>query len=117
MIYIRGHRSDYDAWAYGGATGWDWDSVLPYFLKSEDHADGAGPWHGSGGPLPVSRLSDPHPTTTAFVEGALSLGFPQTDDFNGEQMIGVGYNHVTIRDGRRMSAWRSSWLRWWTTRP
>jgi choline dehydrogenase len=107
MIYIRGHRSDYDSWAYDGATGWDWDSVFPYFVKSEDHQDGASAWHGAGGPLPVSRVPHPHPTATAFVEGAMALGFPRTEDFNGEHMEGVGFNHATIRDGKRMSAWQS----------
>ncbi|WP_304452555.1 GMC family oxidoreductase [Nocardiopsis sp. YSL2] len=106
MIYVRGHRADYDAWAYQGCTGWDWDSVLPLFRRSEDHADGAGHWHGAGGHLPVTRIADPHPTSRAFVEAALSLGHPLTEDFNGEHMVGVGYNHVTIADDRRMSAWR-----------
>ncbi|MQT01330.1 GMC family oxidoreductase [Streptomyces jumonjinensis] len=107
MIYIRGHRSDYDSWAYGGCPGWDWESVLPYFLRSEDHLDGPSAWHGQGGPLPVSRITDRHPAAEAFVAAALSLGHPPTDDFNGERMTGVGFNHVTVRDGRRMSAWRS----------
>lgn len=35
MMYIRGHRLDYDDWARSGARGWDWNHVLPYFLKSE----------------------------------------------------------------------------------
>ncbi|TMR97789.1 GMC family oxidoreductase [Nonomuraea basaltis] len=107
MIYVRGHRSDYDSWAYGGCPGWDWESVLPLFKRSEDHVDGASEWHGAGGPLPVSRIADPHPTALAFIEAATALGIPQTDDFNGEQMSGVGFNHVTVRDGKRMSAWQS----------
>lgn len=107
MIYVRGHPSDYDSWAYQGAAGWNWDAVLPYFRKSEDHVDGAGEWHGSGGPLPVSRIEEPHPTAEAFVEAAAAQGHPRTDDFNGERMEGVGFNHATIRGGRRMSAWRS----------
>ncbi|WP_159945272.1 MULTISPECIES: GMC family oxidoreductase [unclassified Nocardiopsis] len=107
MIYIRGHRADYDSWAYAGCTGWDWESVLPLFRRSEDHVDGAGPWHGSGGPLPVTRIADPHPTSRAFVAAAEALGFPVTDDFNGEHMLGAGFNHTTIRDGVRMSAWRA----------
>lgn len=107
MIYIRGHRSDYDSWAYNGCPGWDWDSVLPLFKRSEDHVDGASEWHGAGGPLPVSRIADPHPTALSFVEAATALGIPQTDDFNGAQMSGVGFNHLTARDGRRMSAWQS----------
>ncbi|MEO0677914.1 MAG: GMC family oxidoreductase N-terminal domain-containing protein, partial [Pseudomonadota bacterium] len=35
MLYVRGHRSDYDRWAEEGCTSWGWDDVLPYFLRSE----------------------------------------------------------------------------------
>ncbi|MFD7506092.1 GMC family oxidoreductase [Streptomyces sp. NPDC059850] len=107
MIYVRGHRSDYDAWAYQGCAGWDWDSVFPLFKRSENHMDGASEWHGGDGPLPVSRIAEPHPTAEAFVEAAVALGHPLTEDFNGERMIGAGFNHTTTRDGRRMSAWQS----------
>ncbi|MDX3851810.1 GMC family oxidoreductase [Streptomyces sp. AK02-01A] len=107
MIYMRGVRSDYDAWSYGGATGWDWESVFPYFLKSEDHEDGASRWHGAGGLQPVCRIHDPHPTAAAFVDAAVSSGFPKTDDFNGEHPLGAGFNQITTRDGRRMSSWQS----------
>ncbi len=31
MIYMRGNHADYDDWRQRGCTGWDWDSVLPYF--------------------------------------------------------------------------------------
>jgi len=36
MIYVRGAPADYDYWAYLGNVGWDYESVLPYFKKSED---------------------------------------------------------------------------------
>ena len=35
MAYVRGHPGDFDAWAEGGATGWSYRDVLPYFRKSE----------------------------------------------------------------------------------
>src|SRR5204862_2977600 len=35
MLYVRGHPGDFDAWAEGGATGWSYGEVLPYFRKSE----------------------------------------------------------------------------------
>jgi choline dehydrogenase len=107
QIYARGHRSDYDGWAQAGCEGWDFDSLFRLFLRSEDHVDGADPWHGTGGPLPVERITRPNPTSAAFIEGANALGHRVTDDFNGPHQVGVGYNHVTTRNGRRASAWQS----------
>jgi choline dehydrogenase-like flavoprotein len=37
MMFIRGHRLDYEYWAAAGNEGWDYESVFPYFLKSEDN--------------------------------------------------------------------------------
>ena len=66
MVYIRGHRSDYDQWAALGNTGWSYADVLPYFKRSEDNADFDGEYHGKGGPLagqsscaPTIRCSRP----------------------------------------------------------
>ena len=41
MIYIRGQRKDYDAWAAEGNPGWGWDDVLPYFKRAEHNERGA----------------------------------------------------------------------------
>ena len=61
MIYIRGNRADYDGWAAGGAEGWSYDEVLPYFKRSEDNERGEDDFHGVGGPLSVSdsRVDEP----------------------------------------------------------
>ncbi|WIV55449.1 GMC family oxidoreductase [Amycolatopsis nalaikhensis] len=107
MIYMRGHRTDYDGWAAQGCTGWGWDDVRPLFLRSEDHLAGADEHHATGGPLPVSRIETPHPTAQAFVDAAVAAGHKRTEDFNGEDMRGVGFTEMTVRDGRRMSAWQS----------
>ena len=55
MVYIRGNRADYDEWAAGGATGWGYDDLLPYFIRSEDNERGASEFHGAGGPLAVTE--------------------------------------------------------------
>ncbi len=104
MIYIRGHRSDYDNWAYEGNVGWDFESVLEYFKKSEDHELGETYYHGSGGPLHVSKLKNTSPVTDAAVEAARELGYPGTDDFNGDHIEGVGWCDLTAKDGERQSA-------------
>jgi choline dehydrogenase len=105
MIYIRGAKSDYDAWAYNGAPGWSYADVLPYFKKSEDHEDGPGEYHGAGGPLPVTRIKEPNPATIAMIEAAAEIGVPKNDDPNADEILGVGLTHLTVRDGRRMSTW------------
>ena len=107
MIYMRGHRSDYDGWAAQGCEGWAWDDVRPLFLRSEDHLAGAGEHHATGGPLPVSPIASPHPTAQAFVEAGVAAGHKRNDDFKGDDMRGIGFNEMTVRDGRRMSAWQS----------
>ena len=49
MIYVRGNRADYDAWATAGCEGWSYDEVLPYFKRSEDNERGEDAFHGVGG--------------------------------------------------------------------
>jgi choline dehydrogenase len=107
MIYVRGARSDFDNWAYNGAAGWSYDEVLPYFKRSEDFEDGPSPYHGSGGPLPVTRNHSPNPVSLAFLEACAAYGLPLNDDCNGEHILGAGLAHLTTKDGRRASAWTS----------
>ena len=66
MVYMRGNPADYDLWRQRGCTGWDWDSVLPYFQKAEDQERGADPTHGVGGPLRVSDQAVALGTGRAF---------------------------------------------------
>lgn len=103
MCYCRGHRADYDGWEAEGASGWGWNDVLPYFLKSEDHAGGASEYHGTGGPLGVSSLRHTNPLSAVFLEAAEQAGYPRTDDFNGPRQRGFDYYPVTQRNGRRAS--------------
>jgi choline dehydrogenase len=104
MSYVRGNRADYDAWAAGGAAGWGFDDVLPYFRCSEDNERGADQYHGVGGPLTVSDGRSRHRLSTAFVDAAVQAGHRLTDDFNGPDSEGVGFFQLTQRDGMRCSA-------------
>ena len=105
MIYIRGSRLDYDTWRDEyGCTGWGYKELLPYFLRAEDNARGAGPYHGAGGPLPVQDLRYRSAHAEHFVAAAERRGALPNDDFNGAQQDGVGFYQVTQRDGQRCSA-------------
>ncbi|CAB3761874.1 GMC family oxidoreductase [Paraburkholderia humisilvae] len=104
MVYIRGHHSDYDAWANAGCIGWDYASVLPYFIRSEHYEGGANAYHGTGGPLNVSRIADRHPFCATAVQAAVDAGIPLNEDFNGATSLGVGFADLTVKNGRRHSA-------------
>ena len=104
MIYIRGHRADYDRWAAQGCEGWGYTGVLPYFKRSEDNVRGASTFHGRGGPLRVENQRDPNPLSEVFVEASQQTGLPHNDDFNGAEQEGAGLYQVNQRGGRRESA-------------
>jgi choline dehydrogenase len=104
MLYIRGHRNDYDRWRDLGNPGWGFEDVLPYFLRAEDQGRGASELHGVGGPLPVRDPIAPNVLSKVFVEAGLELGWPRNDDFNGPRQEGVGLYQVNQRKGRRASA-------------
>ncbi len=103
MIYIRGHHSDYDNWAYQGCQGWDYQSVLPYFKKSENYEKGASAEHGTEGPLHVTTIKNPNPISTVAIKACEELGLPTTDDFNSD-IWGAGMNELTVTpEGERCS--------------
>jgi choline dehydrogenase len=104
MIYMRGNPADYDGWARGGADGWSWPEVRPYFLRAEDNEHGADDFHGAGGPLTVSDGRSNHPLATAFVDAGIQAGYEHNLDFNGKSQFGVGTYQLTQRDGMRCSA-------------
>lgn len=103
MCYIRGHQSNYDEWESLGARGWNWESVLPYFRKSENNTRGISRLHGCGGPQDVSDLKHINPLTKEFVEAAKNSGNVENPDFNGITQEGVGIYQVTHQNGSRCS--------------
>jgi choline dehydrogenase len=104
MVYIRGHRVDYDEWRDAGNPGWGYDDILPYFLRAEDNERGASEYHGTGGPQSVSDGRSRNVMMAAFVEAAQGAGLALNDDFNGAEQDGVGPLQVTVRNKRRCSA-------------
>ena len=107
MIYIRGHRADYDQWASLGNSGWSFADVLPYFKRSEDNADFDGEYHGKGGPLKVNKLRSDNPIQQTFLQAAQEAQFRIREDFNAEDHEGLGIYQVTQKNGERWSAARA----------
>src|SRR5262249_24235076 len=107
MVYIRGHRSDYDHWALLGNAGWAFSDVLPYFKRSEDNADFDGGYHSKGGPLAVNRLRSGNPIQQVFLQAAAEGQFRICEDFNAADHEGLGIYQVTQKNGERWSAARA----------
>ncbi len=107
MIYIRGVKQDYDAWADQGCDGWGFDDVLPYFKKSEHREAGATELRGQGGPLNVAPVTDPSSINEIFFAAAKDCGVPANDDFNGPIQEGYGYYELTQKNGERWSTARA----------
>ena len=104
LIFVRGQRDDYDHWAQLGNAGWDWNSVLPYFIKSEHNSRGASEAHGADGPLWASDIEEKNELMEAIIRGAGELGVPRTDDFNRGDQEGIGYFQLFTRNGWRNSS-------------
>jgi choline dehydrogenase len=107
MVYMRGHRADYDLWRQKGCTGWAYEDVLPYFRRAEDQERGEDEYHGVGGPLAVTDPEVRPALADAVIEAAGQAGIPPTSDFNGAQQEGAGYFQTTIRNRRRWSSARA----------
>ena len=102
----RGAPTDYDEWHARGATGWNWDNVLPFFKKVERDMDFDGPWHGNEGRIPVRRIfPDLWPEhAKAAGETFKQAGYKFLIDQNAE--FEDGYFPITISNvyERRVSA-------------
>ena len=104
MIYIRGHRSDYEGWEALGNKGWGYDGVLPYFRQSENNTRLKNEYHGVGGDMNVTQQIQHNDLTRAFVMAGQELGLDFNPDVNGAQQDGITFYDVTQRNARRESS-------------
>ncbi|AWY40047.1 FAD-binding protein [Pseudomonas putida] len=107
MVYVRGAPEDYDAWEAAGCTGWGWDNIGRHFVELEDHALGATPERGIGGPLKISVQSSGDPLCEAVLTAGVQAGTPRVDDINLANTAGpggLGYQTQNIWNGQRYSA-------------
>jgi choline dehydrogenase len=110
MIYMRGQSADYDHWAALGNSGWGWEDVLKYFIKSEDHQGESDIMHGKGGEWHVEYMRHRWKVLELFRDAAAEHGISSVDDFNRGDNEGMGYFQVNQRRGVRWST-ASAFLR------
>lgn len=105
MVFLRGHPNDFDAWAKAGCTGWDYDSVLPYFRRIETVSDRDPRYRGTEGPMAPAPASDENanPLSQVFLDAAAAAGYPLTGDLNGACPEGAGWHDLSISLGARQS--------------
>ena len=105
MVYIRGNKHDYNSWAALGNEGWDYESLLPYFIKAENNKTFTeSDVHGVDGPLHVQDLSQPSPVNQLFLNACEQQGVPHNGDINAGQQVGARLSQVTQYQGERCSA-------------
>lgn len=107
MVYIRGHRLDYDDWAALGNHGWSYEEVLPFFRKHENNTQGESGYHGQGGEVEVGVPEHANILSRTFIDAARETGLPMNADANGSNQDGIGFNHVNHKFGRRSSSSRA----------
>ncbi|HJP77022.1 MAG TPA: GMC family oxidoreductase N-terminal domain-containing protein [Pseudonocardiaceae bacterium] len=105
MLFVRGHREDYDSWAAQGCTGWAYRDVLPAFRRMENWEGGASELRGAGGPIEVTRQRNLSAAGRLFIS-ALSdtLDVPELEDYNATSSDGVGPFQQNVRDGLRYTS-------------
>ncbi|MGH3265624.1 MAG: GMC family oxidoreductase, partial [Trebonia sp.] len=107
MLYVRGNPLDYDTWSQLGNRGWSYESVLPYFKKSEHYEGRDGEARGRGGALNVAEMRENNEVCDAFIAAGVAEGWPRNPDYNNGDQEGFGYFQVTQKRGRRWSTARA----------
>ncbi|MFG3136928.1 GMC family oxidoreductase [Streptomyces sp. NPDC048211] len=106
MMWVRGHRDDYDGWAGSAGPEWSHDAVVPYFRRAEQWTGptGRGTVYGTEGPLFVSPPRAPTGLTGDFLTACVGDGLTRLDELNAPDHSGVAVTPVNQRRGRRWSA-------------
>jgi choline dehydrogenase len=104
MMHVRGDRAAYDAWEAAGATGWNYDALLPYFKRSEDSAWGDPRFRGKQGPMQVAVPEPTDPLWEACFAAAIEARHEFNPDSNAGDGGGTSWSQVNVVDGRRQSA-------------
>jgi 5-(hydroxymethyl)furfural/furfural oxidase len=106
MVALRGTPDDYDEWEQLGASGWSWQSVLPYFRRLETDLDFGGELHGKSGPVPIRRTPRGRwaPLSQAVSQYAAERQIPYVEDMNADFRDGYCALPMSNTESARASA-------------
>lgn len=107
MAYVRGNAADFDHWEEMGNDGWNYDSVLPYFKKSESNYSFNDEFHGNDGELKVSLRKEYSKSTYHFIAACKENGLEFNKDYNGEKQEGSSFLQYTIDQNMRQSTYEA----------
>lgn len=110
MVWVRGHKEDFDGWAAEGCEGWDYARVLPSFMALETYMAGDPAYHGKAGPIrPTPEITSKNALSQGVLDAVVKMGYPLNDDYNGASPYGVGFTqlNVDVETGARQDAFTS----------
>ncbi|KAJ3498657.1 hypothetical protein NLG97_g946 [Lecanicillium saksenae] len=122
MTWVRASRADYDAWEALGNPGWGWDSLLPYFKKSETfhppNNDLAGKFDvrhdldsfGTNGPVQISYNDDYSASHSLWHRTLNNLGIPTNVAHTSGSNVGVWTNINSVDPTTASRSYSTSYL-------
>ncbi|MEM7738945.1 MAG: GMC family oxidoreductase N-terminal domain-containing protein [Deinococcota bacterium] len=96
--WSRGAAANYDSW---NLKGWEWDTVLQWYLKIEASDRGANEFRGGSGPMKLETTPKGTYLTQVFKQACIETGIGFTDDLNGEYNEGFDVWQSIFKNGRR----------------
>jgi choline dehydrogenase-like flavoprotein len=93
MMYCRGHRADFDAWAEAGNPGWSAEDLWPIYDRIE----------APGGPFVTSEPRHRAAFSEQFLEACEDVGITRSARSIVECTPAAGYFRVAQRNGLRES--------------
>ncbi|EGX89036.1 choline dehydrogenase, putative [Cordyceps militaris CM01] len=122
MAWVRASRQDYDAWEALGNRGWGWDSLLPFFKKSETFhppsetlATNFDVRHdasslGTGGPIHISYNEEYSASHCLWHQTLNSVGIPTNVAHTAGSNVGVWTNISSVDPRTATRSYATSYL-------
>lgn len=103
VIWARGLPSDFDRWPGLGASGWNWNAVLPHFKRAECALGFPSHERGRDGPIWIEQFRSPHRLAKDLLKSFERAGIPNVRDINAANGVAAAITQTNQRRGIRLS--------------